>query len=55
MNQDQIKLKNAKVEKIYDEYLRKMDELKKEQNKILDEFLQKLEEEKIKEIRKKIG
>lgn len=55
MSQDEIKNKKIEIEKIYNEYLVKMNELKKEQDKILAEFLHELEKAKIDELKNKLN
>ena len=43
------------IKKIYQDYLEKLDELKREQNQLLDDFTKKLEDAKKEEIMNKIG
>lgn len=43
------------IEKIYQEYLAKMANLKKEQDRILADFVKELEKNKIEEIRKNLN
>lgn len=52
---DQIKEKAEKIEKIYQEYIGKIEELRKKQSQIINDFIKKLEEAKIEELRSKIG
>jgi len=55
MAQEKIKKSIQEIEKIYQEYLGKVKELKKEQDQILKEFLQELEKAKMEEIRSKLA
>lgn len=55
MDRNNIKEKAEEVEKIYNEFLQKMQELKKEQNMILDEFMAELEKAKMEDIRNKLN
>jgi hypothetical protein len=54
MSQDETKKKKIEIEKIYEEYMTKMNELKKEQDLILADFLQTLEKAKMKEAQNKL-
>jgi hypothetical protein len=54
MTPEEIKKRAEEIEKIYQEYMEKMSELKKEQDKILQDFLQELEKAKMEEIRSKL-
>ena len=42
------------IEAIYQEYLAKLDGLRKKQFQIIDEFIKKIEERKIEEIKKEL-
>jgi ubiquitin len=55
MENDKIKQRAEKIEEIYQEYIQKMGELKKEQDKILEEFLHELEKAKMEELRSKLN
>lgn len=55
MNQDEAKEKLEAIEKLYQEYLLKIDDLKKEKNKIIDDFVAELEKEKINELRNRLN
>lgn len=52
---DQIKQKTKAIEKIYQDYIRRIDDLRRKHNQIIDDFIKKLEEAKIEEIRSKIS
>lgn len=54
MNNGEIKQKSEEIEKIHQEYMGKIAELRKEQNRLLDDFTSKLEKEKKNEIMSKI-
>lgn len=54
MDKDEIRKKTEEIEKIYQEYVGKVKELKKEQDKILGDFLHELEKAKMEEIRNKL-
>jgi len=54
MDKDEIKKRAKEIEKIYQEYIGKVKELKKEQDQILEDFLHELEKAKIEEIRNKL-
>lgn len=54
MDRENIKKSIQEIEKIYQEYVKKVNALKKEQDQILKEFLQELEKAKIKEIRDRL-
>lgn len=55
MNKVQIKNKAERIEKIYQEYIGKLNLLKKEGDKILKEFIDELEKIKLEEIRNQIN
>jgi len=54
MDNKSISEKTKEIEKIYQEYIDKLNALKKEQDKILQEFIAELEKRKIEEIKDKI-
>lgn len=52
---DQIKQKAKSIEKIYQDYIGRIKDLRKKQNQIIDDLIKKLEETKIEEIKSKIS
>lgn len=54
MDKDEIKKRSEEIEKIYQEYMGKVNDLKKEQDKILEDFLHELEKAKMEEVRNKL-
>lgn len=54
MDKNEIKKRAQEIEKIYQEYIGKVKELKKEQDKILGDFLHELEKAKMEEIINKL-
>lgn len=46
--------KQEQIEALYDEYIIKLNELKKEQIQIINEFISEIEQRKIKKIRNEI-
>lgn len=51
----QNKEKAEKIEKIYQEYIGKIEELRKKQNQVINNFIKKMEEAKMEELRSKLG
>ena len=51
---DQIEEKTKKIEAFYQDYLKKMEKLKKHHYAIIDDFIKKIQDAKIEEIRNKI-
>ena len=46
--------KQKEIKVIYEQYLTKLNELKKEQQKIIDDFIQEIEKRKIEKIKKEL-
>jgi F0F1-type ATP synthase membrane subunit b/b' len=46
--------KSEQIEAIYNEYLAKLNELKKEQAKIVDNFIKEIEQKKLDKIRREL-
>lgn len=55
MDKEEIKKKAEEIEKIYKDYMEKMNELKREQDKVLEEFLHELEKAKMEELISKLS
>jgi len=51
-SKEEIQKRAETIKAIYQKYLTKLDELKKEQNKIVNKFIKELEQKKIEEIKK---
>lgn len=54
MSENELKQKAKEIEKIYQEYINKMEALKGEQNKIIDDFIAELEKAKIADLTSKL-
>jgi len=46
--------KQEQIQAIYDEYINKLNQLKKEQSKIINEFINEIEQKKLEKIRKSL-
>ncbi len=51
MQKEQIQKKAKQIERVYQEYEAKLNQLKFEQHKVIKEFIEKLEKEKLEKLR----
>lgn len=54
MNSSDDTTKAERIEAVYQEYIEKLGQLKKEQDRVVEEFVQALEQAKLDEIRSKM-
>lgn len=55
ISKEEIKKRVEAIEAIYQEYMTRLNELKKKQTEIIEKFIKELEQRRIEEIKKTLG